>query len=74
MFYILAGLWGVADAVWQTQINGTVNVSKKKSIRGCVTVRLQNYFGTSDAAWQTQINGEYLPYSMTGKYYEYEVA
>ena len=22
MFYALAGLWGVADAVWQTQING----------------------------------------------------
>lgn len=22
MFYILAALWGVADAVWQTQING----------------------------------------------------
>ncbi len=22
IFYILAGLWGVADAVWQTQING----------------------------------------------------
>ena len=22
LFYILAGLWGVADAVWQTQING----------------------------------------------------
>ncbi len=23
LFFILAGLWGVADAVWQTQINGT---------------------------------------------------
>lgn len=22
VFYILSGLWGVADAVWQTQING----------------------------------------------------
>lgn len=22
IFFILAGLWGVADAVWQTQING----------------------------------------------------
>ena len=22
IFYILAALWGVADAVWQTQING----------------------------------------------------
>ena len=22
LFYVLAGLWGVADAVWQTQING----------------------------------------------------
>ena len=22
VFYALAGLWGVADAVWQTQING----------------------------------------------------
>ena len=23
VFYILAALWGIADAVWQTQINGT---------------------------------------------------
>ena len=22
IFYILAALWGMADAVWQTQING----------------------------------------------------
>jgi predicted MFS family arabinose efflux permease len=22
VFYILAGMWGIADAVWQTQING----------------------------------------------------
>ena len=22
VFFILAGLWGIADAVWQTQING----------------------------------------------------
>ena len=22
VFYILAGMWGMADAVWQTQING----------------------------------------------------
>ena len=23
VFFIIAGLWGVADAIWQTQINGT---------------------------------------------------
>ena len=22
VFFILAGIWGIADAVWQTQING----------------------------------------------------
>lgn len=26
-FFIIAGLWGVADAVWQTQINGTILLS-----------------------------------------------
>ena len=27
VFYVLAGLWGVADAVWQTQINGEFNLN-----------------------------------------------
>ena len=27
IFFILAGMWGVADAVWQTQINGKSNVA-----------------------------------------------
>ena len=31
VFYVLAGLWGVADAVWQTQING------ERGISVCVT-------------------------------------
>ena len=31
VFYVLAGLWGVADAVWQTQING------ERGVRVCVT-------------------------------------
>ena len=22
VFFVIAGLWGVADAIWQTQING----------------------------------------------------
>ena len=25
VFYVLSGLWGLADAVWQTQINGEAN-------------------------------------------------
>ncbi len=25
IFFILAGLWGIADSVWQTQINGEMN-------------------------------------------------
>lgn len=24
VFFAIAGLWGVGDAVWQTQINGTI--------------------------------------------------
>lgn len=30
LFYILAGLWGVADAVWQTQINALYGVLFEK--------------------------------------------
>ena len=26
LFFIIAGLWGAADAVWQTQINGKIGV------------------------------------------------
>lgn len=26
IFFLISGLWGVADAVWQTQINGTRKV------------------------------------------------
>jgi hypothetical protein len=22
VFFIIAGIWGIADAIWQTQING----------------------------------------------------
>ena len=29
VFFILAGLWGVADAVWQTQINGKQYIPSK---------------------------------------------
>lgn len=25
VFYTVSGLWGVGDAVWQTQVNGTYN-------------------------------------------------
>ena len=25
VFFVLAGMWGVSDAVWQTQINGAYN-------------------------------------------------
>jgi len=24
MFFVMAGLWGIADAVWLVQINGTL--------------------------------------------------
>lgn len=26
VFFAIAGLWGVGDAVWQTQINGKSNI------------------------------------------------
>ena len=26
VFFILAGMWGIADAVWQTQINGKIRL------------------------------------------------
>jgi hypothetical protein len=26
VLFIIAGLWGVADAIWQTQINGKVKI------------------------------------------------
>lgn len=25
VFFVIAGMWGIADAVWQTQINGKIN-------------------------------------------------
>lgn len=25
VFFIIAGLWGVCDAIWQTQINGKLS-------------------------------------------------
>ena len=28
VFFILAGMWGMADAVWQTQINGKCQLNK----------------------------------------------
>ena len=32
VFFVMAGLWGVADAVWQTQINGNM---LKKNVFNC---------------------------------------
>jgi hypothetical protein len=32
VFFILAGLWGVSDAVWQTQINGIITHAAAPSI------------------------------------------
>ena len=31
IFYIIAGLWGISDAIWQTQING-----KLKLFESCI--------------------------------------
>lgn len=30
IFFAIAGLWGVGDAVWQTQINGKISKQQKK--------------------------------------------
>lgn len=27
VFFILAGMWGISDAVWQTQINGEISLN-----------------------------------------------
>jgi hypothetical protein len=32
VFYVLAGLWGVSDAVWQTQINGKLLASASSKV------------------------------------------
>jgi len=34
IFFIMAGLWGVADAVWQTQINGNFYLFSKIIVTG----------------------------------------
>ena len=32
IFFIIAGLWGICDAIWQTQINGTLQYPSVKTI------------------------------------------
>ena len=50
LFFIIAGLWGAADAVWQTQINGKIGVyfrcwreSPKKPFKFSTLLILQPY-------------------------------
>ena len=31
LFFVVAGVWGVADAIWQTQINGNYNTNYVKT-------------------------------------------
>lgn len=31
VFFVIAGLWGVGDAVWQTQINGKITICQNKT-------------------------------------------
>jgi MFS family permease len=45
IFFIISGLWGVGDAVWQTQINGK-KFSKFSTTRTLMKLSLAGLYGT----------------------------